>query len=111
MQKAMSRFALLLTAIVLSTGSLVSQSTTAGITGTITDASGAAVPAASITVAGDGTGLTRQTKSGDVGNYTVALLPPGSYRITVQHDGFRPVTRSGVVLQVDQVARLDFLLE
>ena len=33
------------------------------------------------------------------------------YRITVLHDGFRPVTRSGVELKVDQVARLDFVLE
>jgi hypothetical protein len=70
MRKATSRFALVLAAAALWTGSLAAQSTTAGITGTITDASGATVVGTSITVANDATGLTRQTKSGDSGNYS-----------------------------------------
>ena len=77
---------------------LQAQSTTAGITGTITDATGASVPGASITVSADAIGVTRQTRSSDLGNYTVSLLRPGVYQVTVSHDGFRPIARSGVEL-------------
>jgi hypothetical protein len=111
MQLALSRFASLWTQLVLCSTHVLAQSTTAQITGTITDPSGAAIPAAQISVASDSTGLSRQTNSGTAGTYTVALLPPGVYRVTVVHDGFKPVTRSGVELQVDQVARLDFALQ
>ena len=101
----------LLAILALSQVSLLAQSTTAGITGTITDATGASIPAASITVTSDATGVTRQTRSGDLGNFTISLLPPGVYQIKVVHDGFKPVNRSGVELKVNQVARLDFALE
>jgi hypothetical protein len=111
MRKAMSRFSSLLLSMALGASWMYAQSTTAAITGLITDASGASIPGASITVASESTGLNRQTKSGNLGNYTVSLLPPATYRITVTHDGFRPITRSGVELKVDQFARLDFVLE
>ena len=46
-----------------------------------------------------------------MGYYTIALLPPGAYRIAVSKEGLRPVTRTGIALQVDQVARVDFSME
>lgn len=90
---------------------LCAQSTTAQITGTVSDATGAGVPAAQITVAGDENGLVRQTTTAPAGTFTVALLPPGKYHVTVVHDGFRPIAQSGLELLVDQVARLDFSLQ
>ncbi len=107
----MYRFIVLFSLLSLIHFTLPAQSTTAGITGTITDAMGASVPGAQIIVAGEATGLNRQTKSGDLGNYTLALLPPGTYRVTVERQGFRPITRAGVELKIDQTARLDFSLE
>ena len=102
-----------ITAIVLalSAGSLYAQSTTGAITGTVTDPSGAGIPTANIKIVADATGLARETRSGVLGNYSISLLPPGVYHVTVTHDGFRTLTRSGVELKVDQVARLDFALE
>ncbi len=90
---------------------LIAQSTTSTVSGKITDPSGSVVPAASISASNEDTGLRRATVSNDDGVYVVPLLPPGRYRLSVQKDGFKPITRSGIVLQVDQVARIDFVLD
>ena len=92
-------------------GPVLAQSTSSTVSGKITDPSGASVPAASITASNEDTGLRRIVNSNEDGGYVVPLLPPGRYRLTVQKDGFKPVTRSGIVLQVDQVARIDFALD
>jgi hypothetical protein len=84
---------------------------TAQITGRVTDASGAVVPGTSIVVTNIGTAADRTVSTNQDGYYTVPLLPPGEYRVSVQHEGFKPVLRSGVVLEVDQRAELDFTLE
>lgn len=90
---------------------LPAQTPTAQMTGRIVDSSGAVIPASAITVTNIDTGLVRRTESNDSGYFTVSLLPPGEYRMNVQKDGFRASTRTGIVLVVDQVARLDFQLE
>jgi len=87
------------------------QTPTALITGRVTDPSEAIVPSADVAVTGVDTGLQRRTQSNEAGYYTISLLPPGNYRVSVRKDGFRPVTRTGVTLVVDQSARLDFVLE
>jgi hypothetical protein len=106
--QAKFRFAFLIAAFQTA---LFAQSTSATVTGTVTDQTGASIGAAAISVANDATGVNRQTRTSDSGNYAVSLLPAGVYRITVVRDGFRPVTRSSIELKVDQVARIDFTLE
>ncbi len=88
-----------------------SQTTTAQITGRITDKTGGVIQGADITVANVDTGVKKTTISNEEGYYTVPLLPPGGYRITVQMPGFKPITRFGIKLDVEQVSRLDFVLE
>jgi hypothetical protein len=87
------------------------QTATAAITGRVTDASGAVVVGAALAVTSTETGVTRETLSNDTGSYTVPLLNPGNYQIKVIKEGFRPVTRTGIELHVDQAARVDFSLE
>ena len=84
---------------------------TAQLTGLITDSSKAAMANAKVTVTNADTGVSRATASNTQGNYTVPLLQPGKYQILVQADGFRPISREGVKLEVDQVARIDFSME
>jgi len=91
------------------TGAALAQ--TAQITGRVTDPSGAVIPGASITVANVATGVDRQVTTNEAGYYTVPLLPPGQYRVAVQQQGFKPITRSGIILEVDQRAELNFTLE
>lgn len=84
---------------------------TAQLTGRITDTSSAVIPGAHISMIHVGTGSRREVISDDQGQYTVPLLSPGVYQITVQMPGFRTVTRPGIELLVQQVARVDFTLE
>jgi hypothetical protein len=91
--------------------SLNGQSSTAQVTGKILDPTGGAVPGAQVTVTSIGTGASRDATSGSVGYYTVPLLEPGDYQISVQKAGFRTIRRTGVRLDVNQVARIDFTLE
>src|SRR5690242_3579314 len=87
------------------------QSQNAELTGTITDASGALVPGAQITVTNVNTGEKRTTTSNEAGIYTIPLLQPGGYEISIRKEGFRSATRSGVELHVNQAVRADFALE
>src|SRR5438034_2085918 len=84
---------------------------TAQLTGVIRDASGAIIPAAAVTVVNEGTGIKWDAKSNQDGIYTVPLLQPGNYRVSVQAPGFRAVSRTGVQLEVAQTAALDFTLD
>ncbi len=92
-------------------GLAVAWAQTAQIAGTITDPTGAAIPAAGIIVTRRETGLERKTTSNAKGRYAVPLLPPGRYRVSAQHDNFVPVAHSGIILSADQNVRLDFSLE
>ena len=82
--------------------------TNAEITGRITDVSGAVVPNTDVTVTNADKNVTRVTKSNDQGYYTVGNLEPGNYEIAAQVTGFKPVTRKGIRLDVNQAIRLDF---
>jgi outer membrane receptor protein involved in Fe transport len=84
---------------------------TSELNGRVTDASQAVIANAAVTVTNVDTRVERTTVSNDLGYYTVPLLPPGNYQITVQHEGFRPITHSGITLVVDQTARVDFVLQ
>lgn len=86
-------------------------SQTAQITGLITDSTQSAIVGAEITVTNSETGVSRKTSTNESGNYTVPLLQPGVYGMTVQSDGFRAVSRENIRLEVDQVLRVDFGLE
>ena len=90
---------------------LFAQRTNAQLTGVVSDATGAVIPRAEIVVANDDTKIARNTVTNQLGYYTVPLLPPGNYRISVRKQGFRPIERTGITLQVDQVARIDFAME
>jgi len=92
-------------------GATVSFGQTAEITGRITDGSGALVPGSDIAALNIDTGVRRPVKSNESGYYSIPLLPPGNYEITAQMSGFKPLTRSGVRLEVGQIARIDFVME
>ncbi|MCC6539899.1 MAG: carboxypeptidase regulatory-like domain-containing protein, partial [Bryobacterales bacterium] len=87
------------------------QAPTAELTGTIRDASGAVVPHAQVAAANEDTGFKREATSNELGYYTVPLLPPGLYRMTVRKEGFRAVERKGLRLHVNDRVTLDYSLE
>lgn len=86
------------------------QSPTGEIDGTITDSSGAVLPNATVRLLNSATGATREVKTNDSGIYNFPALPPGGYSVTVEQPGFQKQIRSGITIQVQQVARVDFSL-
>jgi hypothetical protein len=75
---------------------------TATLSGSVTDPSGAVVPNAQVTVQGLATGVTRVVTSDSAGNYTVPSLQPGNYSLSVQVAGFATYKLPSITLGVDQ---------
>src|SRR6266700_2048154 len=94
----------------LGSGLLFGQNT-AAITGTVRDATGAAVPGSAITVKHIDTGLTRAAESDARGSYSVPSLPVGDYELTAERMGFRREVRRGIDLAVGQEAVVDLALQ
>ena len=87
------------------------QTTTATILGTVRDPSGAVIPKARVTATNQGTDFSRATNSGASGDYVLTLLPVGRYALNVEAPGFKTKTIEGLVLELDQKARIDVSLE
>lgn len=104
-----SRAALLL----LSFGCLLLAQTDANkaqVSGTVFDPNGAVVPNASIRIKNSNTGLLRDLKSNDEGEYRAPLLDPGVYEIAVTSPSFAETKLTGVTLTVGSAARIDVRL-
>src|SRR4051794_2722168 len=87
------------------------QDRTGRITGTVHDPAGAPVPGAQITARNTQTGIKSEGKSSEGGDYTLPLLDPGTYEISVEHQGFKSAQQSGIVIHVNDQVRLDYSLE
>jgi Carboxypeptidase regulatory-like domain len=84
---------------------------TSAILGKVTDASGAAVPAANVTIRNTETGVVRMVVTNDAGDYQVLSLPVSQYEVRVEKSGFKAVVRSGINLVVAQEAVVNVQLE
>ena len=87
------------------------QLTTGDILGTVTDATGAVIPNASVTVVNIGTRETRNVTSNASGEYLVSTLPVGHYTITVKAPGFKSTSTNDLSLEAGDRARTDVKLE
>ncbi|MFB3825171.1 MAG: TonB-dependent receptor domain-containing protein [Bryobacteraceae bacterium] len=87
------------------------QETRGTILGTVTDASGATVPQARITVANVATGVAAPSTTNAEGAYVVPFLIPGSYTVKVEREGFKAVERGPLELRVADRLRVDITLE
>jgi hypothetical protein len=87
------------------------QTPTATVTGQVRDASGAAVPGVRVSARNVQTNIEREAVTSENGDYTIPLLNIGEYQVSVEKQGFKKAVKTGLILQVDQKARLDFTLE
>jgi hypothetical protein len=81
------------------------------ILGTVTDATGAIVPGAQITITEDATGITNVVQTDASGNYIRPLLKPGSYTVSVESSGFKKGVQTGIVLASASRVQANFNLE
>ena len=78
--------------------------TTATLSGVVSDPSGALLPKASVNLASVEKGVSRNFVSDDGGRYTFNQLPPGTYILTIKAKGFEAYEQSGIVLNAAETA-------
>jgi hypothetical protein len=91
--------------------SAYAQSTYGSISGAVTDASGAAVTDANVTLTNMGTSEKRTQSSGADGLFTFVNLFPGQYRVDVEKQGYKHFTRPAITVDVQQNTRIDAALQ
>jgi hypothetical protein len=83
----------------------------AQITGTLKDETGGVLPGVAVTARNQDTGLVRTAVSEGAGTYRLQALPPGTYTVTTDLQGFTSGERRNLVLVIDQTAAVDFQLK
>src|SRR5947209_6073226 len=96
--------------LVLST-QIDAQTVTGTILGAVSDTTGARVAAATVTAINESTQEKHSTSSNAMGDYLLIALPVGNYRVEVESPGFKKFVHRGVVLEINQNARVDARLE
>ncbi len=92
-------------------GCLPGQTSTGGISGSVTDPAGAVIAGARIVLTNLETNETRRGESSEVGFYSFPALPPGRYKIELEHAGFKRFVQEPIQIQVQQFLTLDPRLE
>jgi hypothetical protein len=87
------------------------QVTTGTIVGTVKDPGGAAIPGATVTISDVNKGTASTFTTDATGSYNAPFLIPGTYEVAIEMSGFKKLVRKGVVLQVNERARIDATLE
>src|SRR5262249_44510203 len=87
------------------------QAVTGSLVGNITDAGGASVGGAKITITEINTGIARAVVTGADGGYVMPYLPPGTYRVEIEKLGFKRFATTDIRLATGQSVRVDAALE
>ncbi len=90
---------------------LFAQSTTASISGTVSDEQQSVIPGATVTVRNTSTGFSRTGTTNSEGRYQFVNLPLGSYEVTVEAADFGKYVQTGITLVVNQNAVVDAVLK
>jgi hypothetical protein len=104
------RLRVALLSLILSVASF-GQVNKSNLVGVIRDSSGAAVPAAAVTITDMGTGAEKQEVTDDSGLYRATLLDVGTYRVVAEKSGFKKIVKQGILLPVGETVTVDFILE
>src|SRR3712207_5581937 len=99
-------FAFLLTASL--TLVLHAQSTNASLAGRVADPAKARIVDARVAAVRAGTNARYETTTNASGEYHLANLPPGDYRVEIEKPGFKKIVKPGVTLHVQDALELDF---
>jgi hypothetical protein len=89
----------------------LAQVTTGSILGTVTDASGQVIPGATVVVSDLSKGTATSVQTDESGAFLVPFLVPGTYEVSIELQGFKKYVRQGVIVQVNDRARVDASLE
>src|SRR6185437_14990437 len=98
-------------ACLLWTARIASAQAVAGMTGTVTDSTGAVIPNAKVTITNVNTSVTNHAVTSSAGTYSVRGLIPGTYQLTVEAPGFQKSVQSGILIEVSTVATINATLQ
>jgi hypothetical protein len=87
------------------------QAVSGTILGFVKDSSGAVMPGVTVTLVNAGTGFSRTVVTDAAGEYTAPLIPTGTYTVSAEITGFNKLSKTNVLLGVDQKVRIDLALE
>src|SRR5579872_1998940 len=90
---------------------ITAQVITASLEGIVTDASGAVIVGAKVQVINTATNLATSLVTDASGRFLAPSLQPGAYEVTVEAAGFKNERRTGIVLEVNQAARIEFAMQ
>src|SRR5258708_15846284 len=105
------QFCMISLCIFLLTLSAMAQIQNGQFSGTVTDASGAAVAGAKVTITNQAKNFSVDTTTNGTGSYSAKELPVGVYKITVEHPGFKTYTDNGVNLDPGAIVRVDVKMQ
>jgi hypothetical protein len=105
------RLAVIMLCLLCRSGFPMKAQVSANLSGRVTDSSGAAISAASVTANNLDTGISRTTLTNQTGEYELFELPVGRYEVRAKKDGFAEKVRKGILLVVGQDATADLALQ
>ncbi len=97
--------------VLVTTVPVFAQAGRGGLSGLVTDATGAAIPGATVELRSTGTGVTISTVTTGAGLYSFVSLTPATYQLTVNHPGFQSVVQQNIAVSVDQVATVNITMQ
>src|SRR6266851_5748837 len=89
----------------------LAQSDSAQVSGFVKDATGSAVPGATVVIKNEGTGFERKTSTNESGYYVFSAVPPGLYTVTAEASGFKKFVKTGNKLDPNIAATIDAHVE
>src|SRR2546428_9109841 len=103
--------ALLVPLLLLSVALAPAQTITASLEGSVSDPTGALIQGARVRVIHAATNFATTLQTDSTGRFVAPALPAGPYSVFVEASGFKRFERTGIVLQVDQMARIELSME
>ena len=96
--------------IVAGAGTAAAQQFTGGVRGAVRDANGV-IPGVAVTLTNEGTNISREVTTNEVGQYNFPAVPPGTYTLKAQISGYKTFESKGIVIGTQQFVTLDMALE
>ena len=93
------------------TSSAFAQTSKGFFVGNVADQNGAVVAGAVVKITNANTGVTRVVTSTEDGSFRFDAIDPGTYRIEISQQGFKTITREGLIIAAAQTTTANFLLE
>jgi len=111
MNRSLRTLIVLLAAMCVLPAALFGQAVNGSFVGTVTDSSGAVIPVVKVTITETSQNIARSIITESSGNYSFPDVPPGTYKVTAEKQGFSTAVASDVALAVNTTVRVNLTLQ